>query len=73
MRLMTSTALPHTRDSLCDLLYVLCDEDGKSLIPSAMVLREIVWINNNPIQFLARLHQLQNSVKRSAMVMLSGS
>lgn len=56
MRLMTSTALPHTRDSLCDLLYVLCDEDGKSLIPRAMVLKEIVWINNNPIQFLARLH-----------------
>lgn len=29
VRLMTSTALPHTKDSLCDLFYVLCDEDGK--------------------------------------------
>ncbi|KAG2182281.1 hypothetical protein INT43_007208 [Umbelopsis isabellina] len=31
VRLMTSTALPNTRDSLCDLFYVLCDEDANKL------------------------------------------
>ncbi|KAI9282041.1 guanine nucleotide exchange factor [Umbelopsis sp. AD052] len=31
VRLMTSTALPHTKDSLCDLFYVLCDEDATTL------------------------------------------
>ncbi|CAO3662767.1 unnamed protein product [Umbelopsis ramanniana] len=31
VRLMTSTALPHTKDSLCDLFYVLCDEDATKL------------------------------------------